>query len=610
MVPALPKIKYQDPTEEFIGGLVQGAMAWYLAARTMGATGGLAMRVPGVASATQAVRTGAQVARQAAGVTTATARGAGGVTGAVANVANVAGKVALKSGSIAAQGALPGALVDYAGFDAGETVTDQLLKLNPQVLSWVEKQRGTPIYDHLLDLVHSSPGDTAAKARWRAANEGMFFLGPAVGHTIEGLGLAARSIINLTKARQAARVARETDPNIPPEPPASGQTVDVTAAPVGPNAKVATAPNAGPGVTQAAPKSKPSAPDIATAYMDMRPRTPLWEKQGVETQGRLDDPRTDVQAATKDFVEATTFADTAVARASNTVPDEAGPVQTVDRGNAMPSYSQVREIAVADIYTDPVRMQFKAAGQGKGKAGVTGSLKSAKSYDPLFGKFVSVWRDPETGRLLVVNGHNRLDLARRSGVKSILTWEIDAPTAELARAIGALENISEKQGTAWDAAKIMRDMGIDAEEMARRNIDITDGIAQKGVALSRLPQEIFDKGVTGELKLDKAVALGSVELDDVVIRDVAAQAAKKNWDAPKILQAMQEAKFAQTAEATGGGVLPGFEDMFKTSNFEQLLDIRTEAFKALREEMVALTSVAREGRRGILEAAGNVVDVA
>jgi hypothetical protein len=585
VVPALPKIKYQNPTEELLGGFIQGAMGFFLASKGLKGAGGAAMRVPAVAGAARAVQPLTQAAKAAGSF----AKGAPGATGAVS-------RLALGAGSIAAQGAAPGFVVDYAGFDAGSTLTDQ-------VLNWVEKQRGTPIHAPLLDLVRSAPGDTAADARWKTGVEGMFFVGPAAGAAIEGLGRVAKSVINLGKARQAAT---GTDPGVP----ASGQTIDVTAAPVGPGAKVATDPNAGPGVTQAAPKSKASAPDVAKAYMDMRPREPLWEKQGVEVQGSLDDPRTDLKAATADFIKATTDAEIAVSRASNTVPDEAGPVPTVDRGNAMPSYSQVRETPVAEIDTDPTRLQFKAAGQGKGKRGVSGSLKDAKSYDPLFGKIVSVWRDPETGRLLVVNGHNRLDLARRSGVQNILTWEIDAPSAEQARAIGAMENIAEGQGTAWDAAKIMRDMGIDGEEMARRNIDVTKGVAQKGVALARLPQEIFEQGVTGKLSLEKAVALGSVKLDDVVVRDVAAAAAKGSWSADKILQAMQEAKFAQTAEATGGGVLPGFEDMFKTSNFEQLLDIRTEAFKALREEMVALTSVAREGRRGILEAAGNVVDVA
>ena len=290
------------------------------------------------------------------------------------------------------------------------------------------------------------------------------------------------------------------------------------------------------------------------------------------------------------------------------MPDELGAVPAVERGNVMPSYSQVRETPVDDVGTDPVRFQFKAAGIGK--TGTTGSLKSAASYDPLFGKIVSVWRDPQTNQLFVVNGHNRLDLARRSGTKSILTWEIDAATAEEARAIGAMENIAEGQGTPWDAAKIMRDMGINAEEMVRRNIDVTKGVAEKGVALSRLPQDVFEQGVTGKLTLDKAVALGSEKLDDAVVRDVAAAATKNGWSAEKILQAMQEAKFAQTSGPSGGGVLPGFESMFTTSNFGTMLDVRTEAFKALREEMTALTSLAMAGRKGVIESAGNVVNVA
>ena len=585
VMPALPKVQTKSPVEDWGAGFIQGGMALFLASRGLRAGGAAVARAPGARAVAEAVQPLTQGVRTAA----AFAKGAPGAAGLTA-------RVATKGAEIIAKGAVAGAVVDYAGFDPGSE------RLSDQAIKWIEKQSGTPLHGPLVDLVRSAPGDTAADARWKNAVEGALFLGPAMGVTIEALGRTAKAIVNAHKARQATRPPEPT-----PEPAAAGQTVDVSATPVTANG---VDPKSAPGVNPPPQKTKGAAPDIAKAYMDTRPRTPLWEKKGVEVQGRLDDPWADPVAADADLGRAIADTEVAVAKASSTVPDDMGAVPTAERGNVMPSYSQVRETRVADIGTDPVRLQFKAAGQGKGKRGVSGSLKDAKSYDPLFGKIVSVWRDPQTGQLLVVNGHNRLDLARRSGRESILTWEIDAPTAEEARAIGAMENIAEGQGTAWDAAKIMRDMGIDGEEMARRNIDVTKGVAEKGVALSRLPQEIFEQGATGKLSLDKAVALGSVKLDDVVVRDVAAQAAKKNWPADKILQAMQEAKFAQTAEATGGGVLPGFEDMFKSSNFEQLLDIRTEAFKALREEMVALTSVAREGRRGILEAAGNVVDVA
>ena len=574
-LPPLPKVQTKGMAEDIGAGLVQAGIGWVLAARGLKAAGGAAMRAPGAAAV---AKTAAPVAR-AAKTATAFAKGAPGATG-------VAAKVAARAGKLALEGAPAGAIVDYAAFDPGASG-----RISDGATKWINTLPD-PLRDAAHNLVLSKPGDTAADARWKNAVEGFTVLGPAASGVIYGLGKLARASVR----NYQARVANQPQPVTPaPEPPAAAQTVDVTAAPP-------------------APKAPARAAETAKQYQDLRPRQPLWEKTEVQTQGTMEPPGAPwapaptVAEAEAELGTAIDVVDTAIAKASSTVPDELGPVAPTERGNVMPSYSQVRETAVDDITTDPVRLQFKAAGIGK--TGTTGSLKSAASYDPLFGKIVSVWRDPQTNQLLVVNGHNRLDLARRSGTKSILTWEIDAPTAEQARAIGAMENIAEGQGTPWDAAKLMRDMGINAEEMVRRNIDVTKGVAERGVALSRLPQDVFEQGVTGKLTLDKAVALGSEKLDDAVVRDVAAAATKNGWSAEKILQAMQEAKFAQTSGPSGGGVLPGFESMFTTSNFGTMLDVRTEAFKALREEMIALTSLAKEGRKGIIESAGNVVNVA
>ena len=593
--PPLPKVKSKGVSEDIGAGLIQAGVGWFLATKGLGRVGAAAVRVPGVAGATGAASRAAAVASQEVRVAAALA------PKPIGAAISVAAKVGKKTGEIVLKGAPAGAIVDYAAFDPSES--GQLLD---GATKWIDKLPD-PLRDAAHNLVLSAPGDTAADARWKGAVGGFMVLGPAAAGVIEGLGYSARAIRRVHQARVANRAPEPPTGGTPaaaaaPEAPAAAQTVDVTAAPVAP-------PKAPPkGPAPAAPKAPARAVGIAQQYQEMRPRQPLWEKTEVQVQGTLGGPAPTVQQAEVELREAVTAVDTAIAKASSTVPDELGAVPAVERGNVMPSYSQVRETPVGDITTDPTRLQFKAAGIGK--TGTTGSLKSAASYDPLFGKIVSVWRDPQTNQLLVVNGHNRLDLARRSGTKSILTWEIDAATAEEARAIGAMENIAEGQGTPWDAAKIMRDMGINAEEMVRRNIDVTKGVAEKGVALSRLPQDVFEQGVTGKLTLDKAVALGSEKLDDVVVRDVAAAATKSGWGPEKILQAMQEAKFAQTSGPSGGGVLPGFESMFTTSNFGTMLDVRTEAFKALREEMVALTSVAREGRKGILESAGNVVNVA
>jgi hypothetical protein len=573
--PPLPKVEVANPVEGFLANLIQTGAAWFLASRGVRGARGAAMRVPGAPAAVRAAAPVVQPLQAAAARATA----APGLRG-------FAGKVAVQS----VKEAPASAIAAYGGFKPEEQ------RLSDHVLRWVEQQAGTPLHGALVDMVRSKPGDTASDARWKNAVEGLLIFDPAANAVVEGLGRAARAAVNLHKSRQAAQQAGK---------PAAEQVVDATAKQAEP--PVAPTPEAAAGPAPQ-PKGKARAVEVAETYLEMR-RTPMWEKKGVEIQQGLPDPGDEVVKAEADYAQSFDDLEVAMAKAANTVPDVAGPVKPEARGTELPSYSQVRESRVADIATDPQRFQFKAEGR-LSKTGVSGSLKEAAEYDPLFGKIISVWRDPANGQLYVVNGHNRLDLARRSGRESILTWEIEAPTAEQARAIGAMENMAEGMGTPWDAAKIMRDMGMGIEQLRQRNINVRGPVAEKAIPLSRLPQELFDRGVTGKLDMAKAVALGSEALDETVIRDVAAAAAKGKWSAEKILQAMQEAKFAQT-EMPVGGTLPGMEQWAdKTSDFSVRADVRAEAYRLLREEMIALTSAARAGRKSILEAAGNVIDVA
>jgi len=271
----------------------------------------------------------------------------------------------------------------------------------------------------------------------------------------------------------------------------------------------------------------------------------------------------------------------------------------------------VAEVAPTTLAIDPQRFQYKLAG-AKTKTGVSGSLKESKEYNPELAGIISVWKDPATGKDFVVNGHNRVQKALESGTAKVLVRYIQTPDAVGARAVGALQNIAEGQGTPIDAAKFLRDMKAGPENLENFGVNLTGRIASRAIPLARLPQNVFDQVATGALTEDRAIALGSVrDLDETIINSVAARAEKGKWSADKITQAMQEAKFATASTPTaGGGMLPGFEDFFATSNFDQLLDVRTEAAKALREGVVALSSAARAGRQGVLEAAGNVIDVA
>lgn len=410
---------------------------------------------------------------------------------------------------------------------------------------------GTPLEIPFLDYLKSKPGDVGLQGRLKNAVEGVY-----VGSTVEFLMRAFRAGKYVERLRNAA----------PEEKPA------------------------------AAVAAKDATEDLQREMV----------KQANSVPERTPAAQPAPAAAVDNAVDNAAPAPAAATPAPEPAP---APVQPIPDMQA-PVYRNVDEVDPQAIVADPQRFQFKEAGRLT-KTGASGSLADSSGYNPELAGIISAWRDPANGTTYVVNGHNRLRLAKEDGTRRVLVRYLQADTAEEARAIGALQNIAEGNGTPVDAAKFMRDTGKSAEDMATQGINMSGPVIAKAIPLTNLPQNLFDKVTTGQLDLAKAIALGSEKLDGQVINDVAAEAIKRKWSAEKIAQAMQEAKFAQT-ETQGGGLLDmlGDEWAAKTSNFNQLLDIRTEAFRSLREEMVALTSAAREGRKGILEAAGNTIDVA
>jgi hypothetical protein len=320
-----------------------------------------------------------------------------------------------------------------------------------------------------------------------------------------------------------------------------------------------------------------------------------------------------LQQAQAKLVAATQRLQSEAAKEVVTAPEVAAVPQGQLPGMNQPAYEQVATVPTGDVVVAPKVFQYKAEGQTA--TGRSGSLAEENVYDPRYGGVISVWRDAQgelgaPGQIYVVNGHNRLELANRSGFPVINVQYIDAPTAADARMTGALQNIKDDKGTAIDAAKIFRDTGMSVEDLRLQNVNLNGKLASEGVALSRIPQWLFDKTATGDLPTAKAVALGSAEgVDDAIISDVAKQAIAGKWSAEKIVQAMQEAKFASTSTAPVEGTLPGFEEMFKTTNVVNLIDIRTAAYKQLSVEMRALAAASQTKNTSYLEAAGNAINV-
>ena len=164
---------------------------------------------------------------------------------------------------------------------------------------------------------------------------------------------------------------------------------------------------------------------------------------------------------------------------------------------------------VNSIQVDPQRFQYKDnindAGQQKGN-----SLEGVEKWSTDFEGVIDVWEDPADGEIYVVNGHNRLAKAKEMGVGSIRANFIPARTAEQARAYGAAANIAAGSGTAFDAAKFLREQGFeDAQSLEAAGIPMASGLGSQGLALSKLPPGLFQDAVDGTLELQKAIAIGS-----------------------------------------------------------------------------------------------------
>jgi hypothetical protein len=168
---------------------------------------------------------------------------------------------------------------------------------------------------------------------------------------------------------------------------------------------------------------------------------------------------------------------------------------------------KVAEINTTELHLDPARFQYKLCHNSTGS---TGSLSNIDSWNVYLSGIVLVWEDADN-RTYVVNGHNRVALAKKLGtVEKILCRFIDAVDHKEARLIGALANIAEGMGTAIDAAKFFRDSSYSINQVKNFGINPKLKIVQDGLSLSNLVSFLFDKVAIGDIPIDKGVILGSV----------------------------------------------------------------------------------------------------
>ena len=210
------------------------------------------------------------------------------------------------------------------------------------------------------------------------------------------------------------------------------------------------------------------------------------------------------------------------------------------------------------ILADAKRFQYKAATDAK--TGEVGSLEGVRRYDPELGGVLTVWKDPGNGKTYVINGHNRLAAAKRLGADAVSVRYINARTSEEARAMGALANIAEGQGTAIDAAKFMRSQKLTGDDMIARGVPLKKDVARDGAALANLPEELFTQVVNEKLSIDKGAIIGRSGLDAEGMRKVAQVVAKRPSTSSLTVKELVEREVQLMKQGTTGNLFGDTED--------------------------------------------------
>lgn len=180
-------------------------------------------------------------------------------------------------------------------------------------------------------------------------------------------------------------------------------------------------------------------------------------------------------------------------------------------------------LSTGEVQAAPQVFQYKGGVNEAGEQ-LGNSLEGVERWDPNAENIIQVWRDAngeigQPGVVYVVNGHNRLAAAKRMGIPSMRVEYLDAPTAAEARLQGAISNVSDGKGTVFDAAKLAREYGItDQAQLKALGKPGASGFWKEGMALGRLPEDVFTAAVNEQIPLRRAVIIGESGVDEETMR--------------------------------------------------------------------------------------------
>ena len=359
----------------------------------------------------------------------------------------------------------------------------------------------------------------------------------------------------------------------------------------------------------APPETRATLPGLGQAVLENRAAAERF--RGQELGREFNAPRENVSAATGEMErESPLFRETGAggqeglfAKAETARPAPAEAAKAAPQGAAL---GPVLNVPRESILADPQRFQFRTELSRAMRSAI--ETGDAKFKPELSEGPITFWKDPADGKPYVVDGHHRLEIARRSGTAEIEARELNAPNVQTARAFGAYRNIASGHASAIDVAKFMRDTGIGPDHLAQQGISLGSKLVTDGSRLANLDDSIFDQVVTGKLPertgtaiaqiADKAAQRGML---DLLKRK---QANGSGLSYPEIEALARRATLAGTTETTGG--------LFGSVSESNAVEVaRMEAYvrNRLSSDKRLFGFVSKGERPAELSRAGNVIKV-
>lgn len=310
------------------------------------------------------------------------------------------------------------------------------------------------------------------------------------------------------------------------------------------------------------------------------------------------------------------------------IPDERplSPEGTVLRALEDMPAGKVRNIPTSMINTDPERFQYKL---NTDREGAGRSLMQAGAFNENLAGAATGYYDPEDDKLYIVNGHQRLALAKRTDYPAIPMRVIDGGNSlswaaahnaspEAARSHGALQNIAERsvvnnEADAVDAAQWLRDQHATVDQLKAVGLDLSGKILQQATALQNLSDNLFHWVKSGDLDTKKGVVIGQELAGKERLQDEVFRWLRGKINAGKTVSNDVLREFARDAadspdyqgEEAQLGFGGDFGDLAKRSLWEERSTVMSALKNRIASERSTFGNAARN--REALEGAGNVL---